>query len=135
MSIIQTESFKILVASENLTFRNNLSTKPRFVNFDAEIVTGGFHLLHLIEKHKDYQMVIINEDMRDMPGNEIVALIRQTASKTELPVLYISKNENEDEICNMVFLGANEYIIQSSNYKQVIDAVQKYFSIYRANAA
>lgn len=135
MSIIQTESFKILVASENLTFRNNLSTKLRFVNFDAEIVTGGFHLLHLIEKHRDYQMVIINEDMRDMPGNEIIALIRQTASKTELPVLYISKNENEDEICNMIFLGANEYIIQSTNYKQVIDAVQKYFSLYRANAA
>lgn len=135
MSIIQTESFKILVASENLTFRNNLSTKLRFVNFDAEIVTGGFHLLHLIEKHRDYQMVIINEDMRDMPGNEIIALIRQTASKTDLPVLYISKNENEDEICNMIFLGANEYIIQSTNYKQVIDAVQKYFSLYRANAA
>lgn len=135
MSIIKTESFKILLASENLTFRNNLGSKLRVEGFDAEIVDGGFHLLHLIEKNHDYQMIIINEDMKDMSGQEIVQLIRVIKNKTDLPILFISKDDNEDEICQMVFSGANEYIIQSPTYKQIIDSVHRYFSNYKVNAA
>ncbi len=135
MSIIKTESFKILLASENLTFRNNLGSKLRVEGFDAEIVDGGFHLLHLIERHRDYQMIIINDDMKDMSGHEIIQLVRVFKNKTDLPILYISKNESEDEICHMVFAGANEYIIQSPTYKQIIDSVHRYFIQYKANAA
>ena len=135
MSIIKTESFKILLASENLTFRNNLGSKLRVEGFDAEIVDGGFHLLHLIERNRDYQMIIINEDMKDMSGHEIIQLIRVIKNKTELPILFISKNDNDEEICHMVFSGANEYIIQSPTYKQIIDSVHRYFSQYRSNAA
>lgn len=135
MSVIKEPSFKIIIASENLNFRNNLAAKLRFDNFSVEFASGGFHLLHLLETNKDYSLVIVNENMRDMPGFEAISLIRISKTKQELPILYISKNDSEDEVCDLVFIGANEYIVQSTNYSPIIERAKKYFKLIPSNAA
>lgn len=134
-SIIRHNNFKILIASEATNFRNILAGKLRLDNFEVEFATGGFHMLHLLERPLDYNMVIINEDMHDMSAPEMIGLIRLAKSKQELPILYISKDNKEENICDLVFIGANEYIVQTPNFKPILERAHKYHQILKANAA
>lgn len=134
--IIKAPTFKICIMSENINFRNILASKLRLENFDVEFADGGFHMLHLLEKNRDtFNMIICNEDMKDMPAFETISMIRQTKSKTELPILFISKSGTEEEICDMIFNGANEYIIQTANYRPIIERAQKYSALIHKNVA
>ena len=134
-SVIKHDNFKVLISSETINFRNILAGKLRLEGFEVEFATGGFHMLHILEKFTDYKMVIINEDMHDMSAQEMIGLIRLAKSKQELPILFISKNNSEEDICDMVFTGANEYIVQSSNFNPILERTHKYLQILKANAA
>lgn len=125
------KDYKILVADENQTFRNNLAGRLRVLGYTVEFANGGFHLLHLLEKWQDYQLIIIHEDMLDMPALEIMSLIRITKSKAELPLIFISKDSKNQEIMDTIKAGANDYIVKSTNLKPIIDKVAKYFSVYQ----
>ncbi len=136
MTIIKAQTFKILIASENMNFRNILAGKLRmFESFEVEFATGGFHLLHLMENKRDYNLVICNEDMLDMSAQEIISLVRLSKTKTELPILFISKTNDEEEICDMIFLGANDYIVQTTNFQPILERAQKYLNQMKVNAA
>lgn len=135
MSVIKYNNFKVLIASELINFRNNLAAKLRMESFEAEFATGGFHLLHIIEKFSDYKMIIIHEDMSDMSARELIGLIRLARSKQELPILFISKNIDEDVIYDLVLTGANEYIVQTPNFNPILERTHKYHNLFKLNAA
>lgn len=128
-------TFKILVVSENINFRNILAGKLRVESFDVEFATGGFHTIYLLERQRDFNMVIVNEDMEDMPAHEIIAMVRTMKSKSELPILFISKENNEEEVCDLIFIGANEYLVQTANYMPIIERAKKYLNQMKQNAA
>lgn len=136
MSTIKTGAFKILITTEAITFRNNLASKLRVDNFDVEFAMSGFHLLHLLENVKEqWNMIIINEDMHDMSAPEMIGLVRLTKSKSELPILFISKNSDEADIREMVLTGANEYVVQTANFNPILERAHKYLQILKVNAA
>jgi DNA-binding response OmpR family regulator len=129
------KNFKIIIASENFNFRNILASKLRLEGFIVEFVTGGFHLLHSLENHKNVDMVILNEDMPDMPSHEVTSMLRTMKSKSELPIVFISKNGSEEEICDLILTGANEYIIQTANFQPIVERALKYFHLKKPHAA
>lgn len=127
MHIVDEKSFKVLLATENQTFRNNLGQKLRFEGFDVEFATGGFHILHLLEYERDYNLIIIHENMHDMPAFEIVSLIRTTRTKLELPIIFISKDQKEETVVEMIQWGANDFVVQSTNLAPIAEKTKKYF--------
>ncbi len=135
MTIIKGFTFKVLILSENVSFRNILASKLRLDNFDVEFISGGFHLLNYLEKNRDVNMIIFNEDMPDMSAAEAISMVRMSKTKSEMPILFISKNNNEEEICDMIFNGANEYVVQTENFKPILERAHKYMSLIKQNAA
>ena len=133
--MISDKNFKIFILSENANFRNSLATRLRLEGFFVELATGGFHLLHVLEIHKNIDMIICNEDMHDMSAHETISLIRQIRAKNDLPVLFISKTGNEDDIYDLILTGANEYIVQTPNLQSIIERANKYFSQKKPHAA
>lgn len=128
---MEEKHFKILIADENIQFRNTLASRLRLQGFTVELATGGFHILHMLEKSRDYSMLIFHEDMHDMPSAEVVMLIRTTKNKTELPIVFISQDNSEDEICEIILNGANEYVVKSSNFQPIVDRAIKYFNLVK----
>ena len=135
MTIIKDYTFKILILSENVNFRNILASKLRLDNFEVEFISGGFHLLNYLETNQDMNMIICNEDMPDMSAMEIISMVRQDKTKSEMPIVFISKNDNEEEICDMIFNGANDYIVQTDNFRPIQERAHKYMQIIKQNAA
>ena len=131
MYVSEEKNFKIILVDENTQYRNTLASRLRLQGFHVELVAGGFQLLHILEKHWDYNLVILHENMTDMSAEEMISLIRTQKSKGELPILFISKNENEEDICDMIFNGVNEYIVKSANFQPIVDRAQKYFTLLK----
>lgn len=131
MHAVDEIQFKILIADENVIFRNNLASRLRLQGFTVEFVSSGFHLLHTLEQMKEYGLVIIDEDMLDMSAQEMISLVRLNKKKSELPILFISPNKNEHEIAEMISSGANDYIIKSSNIQPILEKTRKYFTLLK----
>jgi DNA-binding response OmpR family regulator len=131
MHAIEEKFFKIVIVDENVQFRNTLASKLRIEGFHVEFASGGFHLLHVLEKHWDYNLIILHEDMVDMSAEEMVTHVRSHTTKVQLPILFISSKSSEDEICEMIFNGANEYIVKSTNYQPIVDRAKKYFTLLK----
>lgn len=122
------KKFNIILATQSATLRSNLAIALRMQGYTVELVQGGFHLLHLLENSQTpkIDLVIINGELEDMPGFEVVSLIRTTKDKTELPILFVCKQDSEEAINDMISIGANDYIVQTSAMGSVINAAKKY---------
>lgn len=131
MHALEEKYFKILMVDENQTFRNNLASRLRIQGFNVEFANGGFHLLYLLERQRDFSLIILHEDMLDMPAEEIIGMIRINKNKAELPILFISSNDKNDDICDMILNGANEYIVKTANFQPIVDRASKYFTLLK----
>lgn len=131
MQAYEEKYFKIIIVAENIQFRNTLASRLRMLGFHVEFANGGFHLLHSLEKHWDFNLIIIHESMNDMPAEEMISLVRIHKNKTELPILFISAENNEEEVCEMVLNGANEYIVQPKTPQPIVERAQKYFTLLK----
>ncbi|MBY0414476.1 MAG: response regulator [Bdellovibrionales bacterium] len=133
--VITTPNSKVIIISENINFRNNLASKLRLENYDVELATGGFHLLHLLEKDNNKTLIICNGDMPDMPALEMISLARVVRTKLELPIIYISKEAPDNDIVSLIQTGNIDYLIQSTNFNSIVERAQKYFHQMKQNAA
>jgi DNA-binding response OmpR family regulator len=97
--------------------------------FKVEIANSGFHALFLLESQESIlkiDLVILNENMHDMAAPEIASLIRVNKSKKVLPVIFISKFlKEDDEVCDMVDAGINDYVEQSTIMGPIIQVIKK----------
>ena len=125
----------VLIIDENTTRKNNLSSKLRHVGYATELSSSGFHAIHLIEKgaksdSKLYKLVLIVGDSSDMPGREILLLMRNLVeSKEKLPILFLHEDNDPESILETMKEGANDYIVDLQNYGKVITKVQKFAPI------
>jgi len=49
--------------------------------------------------------------------------------------LFISKSNVEEDICELVLTGANEYVVQTANFNPILERAHKYLHILKVNAA
>lgn len=125
MAIITKKYHKILIVSDDAKFKNSLASPFRLQNFLIDLATGGFHLLSIMEERNDYSLIILYEDMSDMPAGEVISLLRLTKSQKDLPIIYVSKKNDESEIWDLLASGANEYIVHTGNFGPIIDKAKK----------
>ena len=123
--------FKIILADDEVHYRNIVASRLRQERFTVEVATGGFHLLHLLESSPRWSMVIIHNDMKDMSAHEIISLARNIKPKTELPILFVADESNQDQLEVMMASGANEYALKSQNLQPIVDKVRKYMSLLK----
>ncbi len=130
--MIKANEYKIFILSENIQYRNILASKLRIEGYNVEFAYGGFHMLSIMERVRDLNMIICHENMKDMSAEEIIALARLNRTKAELPIIFISKEKNEELVCDMILNGASEFILQSYNMLPAIERVRKYHATFKA---
>lgn len=130
--MIKASDYKVFILSENITYRNNLASKLRIEGINVEFASGGFHFLHLLERNRsEVTMLVCHEDMLDMSAEEIISITRLSRPKNDLPILYISKNNDEENVCDMILNGANEFILQSNNMLPAVERIKKLHPLFK----
>jgi len=123
------KEIQVLLVDGNLQRRNTLSSRLRVSGFVVEAATGGFHALNLSE-NKTYNGIIVVEDSDDMPGREIIGLMRQQyPDKEKLPILYLGAKGQPEEILDFMNLGANEFVVYTGNFQIVLEKLKQYLKV------
>jgi PleD family two-component response regulator len=116
----------ILLVDGDTNRKNNFASRLRVQGYDVELPNGGFHALHLIEKMEYFSIIIIG-NTHDMPGLEILSLIRNHKDKEELPVIFINKTTNQEDVLSAFEYGANDFIVYSPQcFSSVVEKLKKF---------
>jgi len=101
---------KVLVVDDSVVFRKQISAMLRNLFFEVISVAHGEEALAIIDTHLNVSLVLTDYNMTVMDGLQLTYEIRKKYEKSEICVLALSSNQDEE--INALFLkqGANDYI-------------------------
>ncbi len=125
----KTKEKTVLIIDTDKTHSNNISSRLRLSGYNTELCSSGFQALNLVESSvntgRSYILAIISGDMEDMPGREILLLLRNVLPKDKLPILFFIPDENDtEEIVQIAEEGANDCVLATDNFQKVLSKVQ-----------
>lgn len=121
----------LIVDDEELT-RQLTSLKLREKGYTITEACSGSEAFKLIGNN-DFDLVLLDFQMPEMNGLDVLTKIRLQYSILQLPVIMVTANKNNDDIINAFHIGANDYLIKPLNF-EVAEArirtqlTQSYFS-------
>ncbi len=120
----------VLIVDQDHTRKNNISSRLRMMGYSTELSSSGFQAISLLEESntssKVYKLVVIVGESEDMPGREILLLMRQVNdNKKRLPILFVNPENDPTHIIQVIKEGANDYIVETQNDGQIVTKIQK----------
>ncbi len=101
---------KVLVVDDSMVFRKQMDGLLKNLFYTVYTVAHGEEAIGMLETHPDISLMITDYNMPVMNGLELVHKVRKEHNKSELCIIALSSNQDED--INALFLkqGANDYI-------------------------
>ena len=98
---------KVLIADDDPAIQKMLEKVMNSNHLEADIASDGRQALEMIRK-KDYQVILLDINMGDLDGFEVIKRIRSEGNTT--PIIIISgRNEDYDALYGLS-VGADDYI-------------------------
>ncbi|MCZ6894334.1 MAG: EAL domain-containing protein [Gammaproteobacteria bacterium] len=101
----------VLAVDDNATIRKAISMRLGAKGFEVVTAQDGLEALKLIGQ-KRFDLVLLDLQMPEMRGDEVLRRVRQQYSATELPVIILAASSDKADINRSLELGANDYIIK-----------------------
>jgi DNA-binding response OmpR family regulator len=90
--------------------------------YDVKTATSGDEALELVEKN-DFDVVLLDENMPGLSGLE--TLNRLKSKRTDLPVIMITKSEEEHLMEDAIGSKISDYLIKPVNPNQILLSLKK----------
>ncbi len=123
---------KILVVDDNddnLYLLCNRLARDDYVTVAAD---SGEKALNLLCK-EPFDLVLLDINMPDINGFQVLESIRNDKDQSELPVIMVTADENNNSIAKSLSLGANDYISKPVDFSVLIARVRTQLEIKHAN--
>jgi diguanylate cyclase (GGDEF)-like protein/PAS domain S-box-containing protein len=124
----------ILVVDDQETNRNLLQRRLEHKGYKVETADCGVMALDCIARHK-YDIVMLDIEMPDMTGLEVLSKIRGRHSYLQLPVIMVTGRTESDDIIKALNLGANDYITKPVDMPVAAARIQTHLSLKRTEEA
>ena len=114
---------KILVAEDERDIRELIGFSLRFADFEVVLTQNGEDA---IEKASQEQpdLILLDVRMPRMSGYEACRRLKEDASTSEIPVVFLSAKGQEKEIEEGLDSGAVEYIVKPFAPDELADQVR-----------
>jgi diguanylate cyclase (GGDEF)-like protein/PAS domain S-box-containing protein len=99
----------ILVVDDNELNRDALSCLLRLHQYEVEVADCGDAALARLEA-RSFDLVLLDVEMADLGGLDVLTKIRATRTHTELPVIMVTARTQGPDIVEAFRLGANDYL-------------------------
>lgn len=100
------EQYKVLIAEDEKGLRDILSKFLQKKGFEVDVVGDGDRACHAVDE-KVYDIIVLDIMMPGKNGKEVCAHIRQ---KYDVPVIFLTALDSEQDIVDGYEIGADEYI-------------------------
>jgi CheY-like chemotaxis protein len=100
---------QLLVVDDNTANRTLLARHLTHVGFETTVADSGYLALDLLKTRK-FDLILLDIMMPGMTGLEVLRIIRQTHTVSELPVIFTTALDESENIVEGFTLGANDYV-------------------------
>jgi sigma-B regulation protein RsbU (phosphoserine phosphatase) len=121
----------LLVVDDSEANRDMLSRRLRGKGYAVTAADGGKAALDLIASNR-YDLVLLDILMPDVNGLEVLRILRQTRSASDLPVIIATAKDESADIVEGLKAGANDYVTKPLDFPVVLARVQTQISLKRA---
>ena len=104
-----TRGASVLVVDDNDLNRDAMACLLRFQQYEVQSAADGHEALALIDAQR-FDLVVLDVEMPDLTGLEVLTRIRTTRSQTDLPVIMLTARTHGPDIVEAFRLGANDYL-------------------------
>ena len=87
----------VLAVDDNATIRKAISTRMRSKGYEVTTAPDGKEALDLIAK-RSFDLVLLDLEMPDMQGEEVLERLRLRYSQTQLPVIILAASGDKEDI-------------------------------------
>ncbi|MFA7232042.1 MAG: protein kinase [Victivallaceae bacterium] len=101
----------ILVADDSLVVRKSYENRLTFLGHKVISCENGQEAVTAFLKDSP-DLLILDVDMPEMDGLEACREIRRHPGGVSVPIIIVSALDNEDDILNGLYAGANDYLIK-----------------------
>ena len=105
----------LLVVDDDAVNRDMLSRRLARAGFSVETAASGREALAFIET-RPAALVLLDVQMPEMSGLEVLQAIRRTRSSSVLPVLMVTAKDQSGDVVAALELGADDYITKPIDF-------------------
>lgn len=93
--------------------------------YDAHLFSTGKRALQFLgSKDRKPDLIILDIDMPDINGYELLEQIKKMEHLTDVPVIFLTSNKDKDHVIKAVAGGAKDYVIKPIDEEVLVDKIQ-----------
>ncbi len=92
-------------------------------NYRVETFNNPFMIIEYLDKNKDCDLVLVDENMPGKSGINLISDIKQITNS--IPIIMVTKNEEEDIMNDAIGSDINDYLIKPLNPNQLLISIKK----------
>ncbi len=119
----------ILLIEDNLTIIKGLTYSFIKNNYNITSKTNIKDTIEYINNNTNINLIILDITLPDGNG---ISLYNTYLKKLNIPVIFLTANDNEDDVVNCLELGAEDYITKPFSTKELIVRVNKILLRYKS---
>ena len=127
-------SDSLLVVDDEAMNRDLMLRRLSKHGFDAHLANNGQCALEWISSHS-VDLVLLDIEMPDMNGLEVLKTLRKTYSPAQLPIIMVTGKSSSEDIVIALASGANDYVTKPIDFPVVLARIQTQLSRKRAEEA
>lgn len=101
---------RILVIEDDPFFMRKFLAQMQSIGYRVNVVFGGSLALEFFQKGF-YDLVVIDTDLADKPGIEVIGQIRKASH--DIPIFVLTHNQSRQNIIDAIESGAAEYYFKN----------------------
>lgn len=118
-------NMKVLLVDDDVFLRDMYATKFVECGHKVEAVDQGSKALSVLEKEKDFDVVLVDMVMPGMTGVELIAKIEEADLFNGATCIVLSNQGQQADIDEAMQAGAKSYIIKAEHLpSEVVDKVE-----------
>ncbi|MCM1538140.1 MAG: response regulator [bacterium] len=91
--------------------------------YDVHAFSSGMRALKFL-KEKTPDLIILDIDMPEINGYEMLKLIKEKNHLREIPVIFLTSNNDKDHVIKAVAGGAKDYVVKPIDPDILMEKVQ-----------
>ena len=122
---------KILIVDDEESIREGLKTYLQLEGYDASSVSSAEEALrHDIHS---YDIILLDIMMDKMSGTEFATLLKSNGHTKDIPIIFITAKDQNDEMVDGLRLGADDYIVKPFYMRNVLARIEAVLRRYSNN--
>lgn len=125
---MEVEKLQIVAVDDSSLILMTLDKILSEQGYEVKGFSKGMRALKYLKKEVP-DLIILDVEMPEIDGFEMLKLIKEKEELKNVPVIFLTSNNGQNEVIDAIKGGAKDYIIKPINEELLIEKVNKIFGI------